>query len=283
MSETRSIPVGDVIFGGTHPLALIAGPCVIESREGCLDLAGALVQLAQRDAIPLVFKASYDKANRTSHRSYRGPGLDRGLEILAEVREQFKVPVLTDVHSPEDARAAARVVDILQIPAFLSRQTDLLIAAGESGKVVNIKKAQFMAPEEIRHAVAKVESTGNRRILLTERGTTFGYNNLVADMRNLLIMRGTGYPVIFDATHSVQRPGAAGDHSGGDGRWAPALARAAVATGCDGVFIETHRDPEQALSDKENAIPFSNLPDLWYVLNRIDRQVNSGTTRRQRT
>ncbi len=281
MSTTNSIQVGDVHFGGSHPLALIAGPCVIESREGCLDLAGALSAMAVRDAIPFVFKASYDKANRTSHLSFRGPGLERGLEILAEVKATYPMPVLTDVHSAEDARAAARVVDILQIPAFLSRQTDLLIAAGESGKVVNIKKAQFMAPEEIRHAIAKVESTGNHRILLTERGTTFGYHNLVADMRSLLIMREYGYPVIFDATHSVQRPGAAGDHSGGDGRWAPALARAAVATGCDGVFIETHRDPAQALSDKENAIPFSNLAELWYVLNGIDRQVNNSAVRRQ--
>jgi 2-dehydro-3-deoxyphosphooctonate aldolase (KDO 8-P synthase) len=218
----------------------------------------------------LVFKASYDKANRTSHTAFRGPGIEEGLRILAEVRERFGVPILTDVHTAEEVVAAARVVDVLQIPAFLCRQTDLILAAAATGKVVNIKKGQFLAPWDMRPVVAKIESAGNRRILLTERGASFGYNNLVADMRSLLVLRETGYPVVFDATHSVQRPGGAGTSSGGDGRWAPALARAAVATGCDGVFIETHVEPEKALSDKDNAIAFSRMGGLWNALRRID-------------
>jgi 2-dehydro-3-deoxyphosphooctonate aldolase (KDO 8-P synthase) len=265
----KSIKIGGVPFGGRSPLALIAGPCVIESRKGCLDLAGRLVRLARKKEIPLVFKASYDKANRTSIRSYRGPGLAKGLEILAEVKERFKVPVLTDVHSEQEVLLAAQVADVLQIPAFLCRQTDLVVAAGESGRVVNIKKAQFMAPWDMKHVVQKVESTGNRRILLTERGASFGYNTLVADMRSLLAMRELGYPVIFDATHSVQSPGGAGEASGGDGRWAPALARAAVATGCNGVFIETHVNPPEALSDSANAIAFRQLGRLWDQLTAI--------------
>jgi 2-dehydro-3-deoxyphosphooctonate aldolase (KDO 8-P synthase) len=270
----RTVRIGPELQLGTgRPLGLIAGPCVIESREGCLDLAARLVRLARREDIPLVFKASYDKANRSSLHAFRGPGLERGLEILAEVRDRFGVPILTDVHAVDQVAAAARVADVIQIPAFLCRQTDLVVAAGESGAVVNIKKAQFMAPEDLRHVIAKVESTGNRRILLTERGASFGYHNLVADMRSLLILREFGYPVIFDATHSVQRPGAAGDRSGGDGRWAPALARAAVATGCDAVFLETHRNPAQALSDPDNAIPFARLGRLWRVLRQIHEVV----------
>jgi 2-dehydro-3-deoxyphosphooctonate aldolase (KDO 8-P synthase) len=233
-------------------------------------LASRLVRLARRQRIPLVFKASYDKANRTSHTAFRGPGIEEGLRILAEVRERFGVPILTDVHTAEEVVAAARVVDVLQIPAFLCRQTDLILAAAATGKVVNIKKGQFLAPWDMRPVVAKIESAGNRRILLTERGASFGYNNLVADMRSLLVLRETGYPVVFDATHSVQRPGGAGTSSGGDGRWAPALARAAVATGCDGVFIETHVEPEKALSDKDNAIAFSRMGGLWNALRRID-------------
>lgn len=271
VSRTRSVSLGGgVRIGARHPLVLIAGPCVIESREGCLDLASRLVRLARRQRIPLVFKASYDKANRTSHTAFRGPGIEEGLRILGEVRERFGVPILTDVHTAEEVVAAARVVDVLQIPAFLCRQTDLILAAAATGKVVNIKKGQFLAPWDMRPVVAKIESAGNRRILLTERGASFGYNNLVADMRSLLVLRETGYPVVFDATHSVQRPGGAGTSSGGDGRWAPALARAAVATGCDGVFIETHVEPEKALSDKDNAIAFSRMGGLWNALRRID-------------
>ncbi len=267
----RSIRVGSVTIGGRAPLALIAGPCVIESRKGCLDLAGRLARLGRRLRIPLVFKASYDKANRTSLRSYRGPGIDRGLEILAEVKARHGLPILTDVHTVEEAARAAAVADILQIPAFLCRQTDLVLAVGATGRVVNVKKAQFMAPWDLRPVIEKIESTGNRKILLTERGVSFGYNNLVADMRSLLAMRETGCPVVFDATHSVQRPGGAGDRSGGDGRWAPALARAAVATGaCDAVFLETHVDPEKALSDRDNAIPVAALAGLWRALCAID-------------
>jgi 2-dehydro-3-deoxyphosphooctonate aldolase (KDO 8-P synthase) len=270
MSKTKTIDVGGVSVGGKRPLTLIAGPCVIESREGCLDLAARLARLAKAQKINFIFKASYDKANRSSGRSYRGPGIERGLEILAEVKARYGVPVLTDVHSVEEAERAAKVVDIIQIPAFLCRQTDLVLAAGRTGIPVNVKKAQFMAPWDIRNVIEKIESTGNRKIILTERGVSFGYNNLVADMRSLLVMRGYGYPVIFDATHSVQRPGGAGDRTGGDGCWAPALARAAVATGCDGVFIETHVKPEEALSDKDNAIPLAALSALWRTLGKID-------------
>ena len=270
----KVVKTGNVKIGGKQPLALIAGPCVIESREGCLALARRLARLAEEEGIALVFKASYDKANRSSHGSYRGPGMARGLEILAEVRERYGLPVLTDVHNDTEVPAVARVVDVLQIPAFLCRQTDLLIAAGESGLPVNIKKGQFLAPWDVQHVVAKVESTGNRRILITERGASFGYNNLVADMRSLLVLRETGYPVVFDATHSVQRPGGAGSRSAGDGRWAPALARAAVATGCDGVFIETHVNPPEALSDKDNAVPFAHLRKVWRTLRGIDEIVD---------
>lgn len=270
----NAVRIGSVRVGGRAPLALIAGPCVIESRDGCLELAKRLAGFAGRENVPFIFKASYDKANRSSHTSFRGPGMAAGLDILAEVRERLGVPVLTDVHSEAEVSAVAGTVDALQIPAFLCRQTDLLLAAGESGRPVNVKKGQFMAPEQMRNVVAKVESTGNHRLLLTERGASFGYGNLVADMRSLPIMRGFGYPVVFDATHSVQRPGGAGTRSSGDACWAPALARAAVATGCDAVFIETHADPSRALSDADNALPLSRLRDLWRTLRRIDEVVD---------
>lgn len=266
----RTVNIGGVKVGGKNPLALIAGPCVIESRKSCLDLAGRLVKLAGEEGIPLIFKASYDKANRSSHRSYRGPGLAGGLEILAEVREKYGVPVLTDVHSEAEVGPVAGVVDVLQIPAFLCRQTDLVLAAGESGKPVNIKKGQFLAPLDVVNVVDKVESTGNRKIMITERGACFGYNNLVADMRSLPILREMGYPVVFDATHSVQRPGGEGDRSGGDSKWVACLARAAVAAGCDAIFVETYVSPENALSDKDNAIAFSTLRKLWQTLRMID-------------
>ena len=267
--QTTSVTVGGCTFGARLPLVFIAGPCVIESRRGCVALARRLDALARRLAVPYVFKASFDKANRTSLEAYRGPGLAAGLDVLREIRERFGVPVLTDIHECHQAESVAAVADVLQIPAFLCRQTDLLLAAGRTGCVVNVKKAQFLAPEDMAHVVRKIESTGNRRILLTERGSSFGYHNLVADMRSLLVMREMGYPVVFDATHSVQRPGGAGGRSGGDGRWAPALARAAVATGCDGVFVETHLHPETALSDKDNAIPFRQLETLWRQLMEI--------------
>jgi 2-dehydro-3-deoxyphosphooctonate aldolase (KDO 8-P synthase) len=271
------VRVGPVRIGRGRPLALIAGPCVIESREACLELAMRLARLAKRLGIPLVFKASYDKANRSSLGSYRGPGVEKGLEILAEVKACTGLPILTDVHTVAQAAQAAKVVDVLQIPAFLCRQTDLVVAAAETGLAVNIKKGQFLAPGDVGNIITKVESTGNRRVILTERGASFGYNNLVADMRSLLIMREFGYPVVFDATHSVQRPGGGGDHTAGDGRWAGPLAKAAVATGCDGVFVETHVDPSQALSDAENAIPFAAVGRLWRQLAAI--HVITGGTR----
>ena len=237
-ARVKTVTVGGVRFGG-GALALIAGPCVIESRTMALDLAARLAALARREKIPLVFKASYDKANRTSIGAFRGPGLAKGLEILAEIKAKHRVPILVDVHQVGEVAAAAEVADILQLPAFLCRQTDLVVALGESGRVVNIKKGQFLAPWDVRHVIDKVVSTGNRRILLTERGASFGYNNLVADMRSLLVMRQFGYPVVFDATHSVQLPGGRESGTGGDGRWAPYLSRAAVAAGCDGLFWET--------------------------------------------
>ncbi len=251
-------------FGGGHPLALIAGPCVIESEEHVLLMAREIGRIVG----PFVFKASFDKANRSSVQSYRGPGLKEGLRILGEVK-RAGYAVLTDIHEPGQAAPAAEVVDILQIPAFLCRQTDLLLEAGRTGKMVNIKKGQFVSPYDIRHAADKVTSTGNNRILLTERGTTFGYNNLVVDMRGLQIMRGFGWPVIFDATHSVQMPGAAGNASGGQPEFIPALARAAVAVGVDGVFMEVHNAPERALSDGANALRLDKLGALWAKLREI--------------
>ena len=267
----RTTIVDSIPFGPKSPLALMAGPCVIESRAKCLDIAGKLVRWAAREGVPLVFKASFDKANRSSIDSFRGPGLEEGLDILLEVKTTFKVPIVTDIHESWQAKPVAKVADILQIPAFLCRQTDLLLAAGETGRAVNVKKAQFLAAEDMANVVRKIESTGNRRILLTERGTTFGYHNLVVDMRNLMVMRELGYPVVFDATHSVQRPGGLGGSTGGDSRWVPALARAAVATGAvDGLFVETHPNPAEALSDKANAIAFRLLPALWSQLRAID-------------
>ncbi|MBM4147658.1 MAG: 3-deoxy-8-phosphooctulonate synthase [Lentisphaerae bacterium] len=266
---TRRVKIGPVSIGGGAPLAMIAGPCVIEDRKKCVGLARRLATLAAREGIPLIFKASYDKANRSSSGSFRGPGLEKGLEILREVKDRFGMPVLTDVHSVPEAEAAGVAVDVLQIPAFLCRQTDLLLAAGRTGRCVNIKKGQFMAPWDMKNAVAKVESTGNRNVLLTERGTTHGYNDLVVDMRGLLLMRESGVPVVFDATHSVQKPGGRGDRSGGESRMAPGLARAAVAAGCDAVFIETYVRPETALSDGDNAMPVAALGRLWRVLRRI--------------
>ena len=271
-ARVRTVTVGGVRFGG-GALALMAGPCVIESRTMALDLAARLAALARREKIPLVFKASYDKANRTSIGAFRGPGLAKGLEILAEIKAKHRVPILVDVHQVGEVAAAAEVADILQLPAFLCRQTDLVVALGESGRVVNIKKGQFLAPWDVRHVIDKVVSTGNRRILLTERGASFGYNNLVADMRSLLVMRQFGYPVVFDATHSVQLPGGRESGTGGDGRWAPYLSRAAVAAGCDGLFWETHRNLAQAQSDRDNALPLAVLGPLWRQCRRIHELV----------
>lgn len=271
---THSVKIGNMVIGKGNPLALIAGPCVIEGRRQCLRLAARLKTMADEEKIPLVFKASYDKANRTSHQSYRGTGLTRGLAILSEVKERYGLPVLTDVHNENEVPLAAKVADILQCPAFLCRQTDLILALGNSGKPINIKKGQFLAPWDVRHIIAKLESAGNKKILITERGATFGYNNLVADMRSLVIMRDLGYPVVFDATHSAQLPGGAGHESGGDWRMAVCLARAAVATGCDAVFVETHLAPQRALSDKDAMIPFARLRSLWRALRKIDAIVD---------
>jgi 2-dehydro-3-deoxyphosphooctonate aldolase (KDO 8-P synthase) len=260
-------PRGETIrFGGQAPLALIAGPCVIESEEHALMLAQAIGAVAG----PYVFKASFDKANRSSVSAYRGPGLKEGLRILARVKAAG-FPVLTDIHEPAQAAPAAEVADILQIPAFLCRQTDLLLAAGRTGRIVNIKKGQFVAPHDIHLAAEKAASTGNSRILLTERGTTFGYNNLVVDMRGLVIMRRAGWPVVFDATHSVQTPGGAGTASGGQPEFIEPLARAAVAAGVDALFAEVHEAPQRALSDGANSLPLDRLGPLLDQLRRIDK------------
>jgi len=271
----RKISVDKGVVFGDGALTFIAGPCVIESREMALDLAKRLTVLAKKLKVKYVFKASFDKANRTSVDSYRGPGIDKGLDILAEIRAKYDVPVLTDIHEPWQAKPVAEVCDILQIPAFLARQTDLVLAAGETGAVVNVKKGQFMAPEDMTQVVRKLESTGNRRIVLCERGSSFGYRNLVVDMRSLAIMRETGYPVVMDATHAVQHPGGLGTGSGGDGKYAPLIARAAVATGVDGVFMETHVNPKVAKSDAANAIRFAEVEKLWKKLVEINRVVKA--------
>ena len=259
-----------VCFSNGAPLSLIAGSCVIESEQHALWLAEAIWAVTG----PYVFKASFDKANRSSVHSHRGPGLQEGLRILKKI-QNYGLPVLTDIHEPSQAEAVAESADILQIPAFLCRQTDLLVEAGKTGRVVNIKKGQFVSPADIAHAAEKVASTGNQRILLTERGSSFGYNNLVVDMRGLAIMASTGYPVIFDATHSVQLPGSAGGASGGQPQFIEPLARAAAATGIAGVFVETHQDPPHALSDGANALPLERLPEFWSRIRRIDSLVKS--------
>lgn len=270
----KKIAVDKGVAFGTGALTFIAGPCVIESRQMAIELAERLTKLSRRLKVGYIFKASFDKANRTSIDSYRGPGIDKGLSILAEIRAKYDVPVLTDIHEPWQAKVAAEVCDVLQIPAFLARQTDLVVAAGETGAVINVKKGQFMAPEDMAQVVRKLESTGNKRIVLCERGSSFGYRNLVADMRSLLIMRELGYPVVMDATHSVQHPGGLGSGSGGDGKYAPALARAAVATGVDGVFMETHMNPKVAKSDSANAIKFSEVEALWKTLVKINEVIH---------
>jgi 2-dehydro-3-deoxyphosphooctonate aldolase (KDO 8-P synthase) len=268
-------PGVEVSCGRGAPTLLIAGPCVIESEDLVFHVAEQLVGICERVGMGLVFKASFDKANRTSVKSFRGPGLEKGCETLARVRERFRVPVLTDVHETHQARRAGEFVDVLQIPAFLARQTDLLVAAAETGKAVNVKKGQFMAPGDMRQAVAKLEEAGGENILLTERGTTFGYGMLVTDFRGLPIMRQTGAPVIFDATHSVQMPSAAGDKSGGQREMALPLMRAAMAVGCDGLFIETHPDPDRALSDGPNMIPLERLEPLLRVCQRIRQAIDA--------
>ena len=267
--EKKEVRVGKITFG-TKPFVFIGGPCVIEGREITLRTAERLREITKGLNIPLVFKSSYDKANRTSVSSYRGPGLEEGLEILKEVKDTLGLPVLTDVHSPEEARVAASVADVLQVPALLSRQTDLLIACGETGKAVNIKKGQFLSPDEIRYAVEKVESTGNTRILLTERGTFFGYHHLVNDFKAIPVMKRLGYPVVFDATHSVQLPGAASGVSGGEREFVFPLARAAVAVGVDAIFMEVHEDPAKAWCDGANSIDLKDVAAMLATLRRIE-------------
>lgn len=266
--DKKAVKIGSITIGKGSPIVLIAGPCVIESREGAIEHAKRIKEIAQKVSVPFIFKASYDKANRSSVDSYRGPGLEEGLKILKQVREEVGVPVLSDVHTVEEVGPASEVLDILQIPAFLCRQTDLLVKAASTGKPVNVKKGQFMSPREMDNVVKKLESTGNKNILLTERGTTFGYNMLVNDFRGLVIMGQTGYPVVYDATHSVQMPGGKGTASGGEAEYILPLSKAAVAVGCDALFVEVHKSPTKAKSDGLNML---NLDELENYLNQIKK------------
>src|ERR1700689_3363614 len=268
----RQVKINDkVVFGGKNPLVLIAGPCVIESPGGTLKIAEAIKKITSKLKIPFVFKASYDKANRTSIGSFRGPGLYEGLKVLSQIKSKLEVPILSDVHDVNQAWMAGEILDIIQIPAFLCRQTDLIVAAARTGKTVNVKKGQFLAPWDMKNVIEKVTSAGNPNVMATERGASFGYNTLVSDMRALPIMAKFGAPVIFDATHSVQQPGGQGDKTGGDREMVPYLARAAVAVGCAAVFMETHQDPDNAPSDGPNMIKLKDLPALLGELVEIDR------------
>ncbi len=272
MPETRHVEIGDLTLGNDRPLVLIAGPCALESRAHALEMSRALAEMAAKLGVGLIYKTSFDKANRTSLKSNRGLGLEEGLPILAEVRAASGLPVLTDVHAPEQCAPVAAVVDVLQIPAFLCRQTDLLVAAAETGKAVNVKKGQVLAPWDMKNVVAKIEGAGNANVLVTERGASFGYNTLVSDMRSLPIMAAeTGCPVVFDATHSVQQPGGQGTTSGGQREFVPVLARAAVAVGVAAVFMETHQDPDNAPSDGPNMVPLNELRELVETLLALDR------------
>lgn len=275
LSAVKEVSIRSAIIGGRRPLALIAGPCVIESAELCREVAEYLRELTDSLHIPFIFKSSYDKANRTSGQSFRGPGLAKGLEILGRIKEDLGISVLSDVHSVEEVKPAAQVLDVLQIPAFLCRQTDLVQAVARSGKAVNVKKGQFLAPWDMRYVIEKIESCGNNSLLLTERGTSFGYNNLVVDMRSLVIMRQLGYPVIFDVTHSLQLPGALAGSSGGQREFIPFLARAAVALGVDGLFMEVHPHPEKALCDGPNSLDLRELPSLLKELMEIDHLIKT--------
>jgi 2-dehydro-3-deoxyphosphooctonate aldolase (KDO 8-P synthase) len=269
MSKTREIALGSLCLGGGNPLFLIAGPCVIESEAHARMMAEKIAKIAADASVPYIFKASYDKANRSSLKAFRGPGPAEGLRILGKIKADLKVPVLTDIHEASQAGAAAEVCDVLQIPAFLARQTDLLIAAGKTGRIINIKKAQFLSPWEMANVAEKVASTGNTKIILTERGASYGYQNLVVDMRSFPVMQKTGYPVVYDVTHSVQLPGGQGNSSGGQPEFIEPLARAGVAAGVDGIFLETHDNPAAALSDGPNALPLSQLPALLAKLKEL--------------
>jgi len=276
---TKTVSVDRIKIGGDNPLVLIGGPCVIETESSAVRHAKAIKTITERLDIPYIYKSSYDKANRTSLRSYRGPGLKKGIEILKRVKEETGIPVLSDVHCKEELDLAAKVLDVIQIPAFLSRQTDFIIAAAKTKRVINIKKGQFMAPWDVRFAIEKVESTGNKSIIITERGVSFGYNNLVSDMRALPLLAELGYPVVFDATHSTQLPGGLGRSSGGESRFVPVLARAAVATGCDGLFLEVHEDPKSALCDGPNSLALKGLEELLVTVKEIDSIVREGDLR----
>ena len=276
--KVKPLKIGSVTIGGKRP-AFILGPCVIESEKFVWRMAGKIADICAGEDVDLIFKASYDKANRTSVRSFRGIGAREGCEILSAIGRELEIPVTTDVHSPAEAEIAGASVDMLQIPAFLCRQTDLLKAAAKTGRAVNVKKGQFLAPWDVQNIAEKLLAFGNDKFLFTERGTTFGYNNLVADMRSLYWMREAGYRVIFDATHSVQKPGGAGETTSGDGELAPVLARAAVATGCDGIFMEVHENPGRALSDGPNQIPLKNLPKHLRMLKAIHAAVSSADRR----
>src|SRR6202451_1424185 len=269
MSETHEIQIGPVRIGGGSPLVLIAGPCVIEGEAHAMRMAESIAKIAGDLNVPYIYKASYDKANRTSLNSFRGPGMSEGLRVLRKIKDDFHLMILSDVHDVAQVGPAAEVCDVLQIPAFLSRQTDLLLAAGRSGRVVNIKKGQFLSPWDIANAAAKVASTGNRKIILTERGASFGYNNLVVDMRSFPVMRKFGFPVVFDVTHSVQLPGGAGKSSGGQPEFIEPLARAGTAAGVDGLFLEVHDNPAQALSDGANALPLEKLRPLLQKIQKL--------------
>ncbi len=271
MAPTRHVQIGDLTLGNDRPLTVIAGPCVLESRAHALEMSQALAEMAAKLGIGLIYKTSFDKANRTSLGSERGLGLEAGLPVLAEVREVSGLPVLTDVHTAEQCAPAAEAVDVLQIPAYLCRQTDLLVAAAATGRAVNVKKGQFLAPWDMTHVVGKIEGAGNSNVLVTERGASFGYNTLISDMRSLPILAQTGCPVVFDATHSVQQPGGQGATSGGQREFVPVLARAAVAVGVAAVFMETHQDPDSAPSDGPNMVPLKEFPALVETLMEFDR------------
>jgi 2-dehydro-3-deoxyphosphooctonate aldolase (KDO 8-P synthase) len=273
MTPTRELTLGYLRLGGSKPLFLIAGPCVIESENHARKMAESVAKIAADAGVPYIFKASFDKANRTSVKAFRGPGLREGLRILGRIKTDLNLPILTDIHDVSQAAPAGEVCDILQIPAFLARQTDLVVAAGKTGKIVNVKKPQFVAPADMGNVVEKLVSTGTEKIILTERGACFGYNNLVVDMRSFAILKKFGYPVVFDATHSVQLPGGQGHASGGQPEFIETLARAAVAAGVDGVFLETHDNPKEALSDGANALPINQLAELLSRLKELSELV----------
>jgi len=273
MNQLKEISLGPLRLGGGNPLFLMAGPCVIESEAHALGIAENISRITSETQIPYIFKASYDKANRSSVGSFRGPGLTEGVKILERIKDEFKVPILTDIHEPSHAAPAAEVADVLQIPAFLARQTDLLVAAGKTGRIINIKKPQFVSPTDMKNAIEKVASTGNTKIILTERGSSFGYQNLVVDFRGIPQMKKFGFPVVFDATHSVQLPGGQGHVSGGQPEFIEPLARAAVAAGVDGLFLETHDNPAAALSDGANALPLWQLPALLSRMKQLSELI----------